>query len=167
MRALGELGYPPAPLLRNADRSPAWPPGCHGGITHTQGHCAAAVALASDCAGVGIDAEVAGRVDETLERRICTPGEIARLRRMDEAERRLTATLIFSAKEAFYKCQSHLADAIRGFHEVEIELGEGRFLVLPRKALPLALRALPSIAGRFRVDQGLVFAGILLPGPSR
>lgn len=162
-RALAELGYPPAPLLRAPDRRPDWPPGSHGSITHTQGHCAAAVALASDCAGVGIDAEVAGRVDETLERRICTPAEIVRLRRMDEAERRLTATVIFSAKEAFYKCQSHLEGAVRGFHEVEIELSEGVFQVLPQRDLPRALRSLGSIEGRFCVDQGLVFSGIMLP----
>ena len=161
-RALADLGFPPAPLLRTTDRRPTWPQGVNGSITHTHGHCAVAVTLASDCIGIGIDAETAGRVGGALERRICTPAEVARLERLNEAGRRQAATLIFSAKEAFYKAQSHLAGAVRGFHDVEIEIGEGGFLVSPRRNLPRELQALGLIEGRYSMSEDLVLAGVFL-----
>jgi len=164
-RALADLGYPPSPLLRDPDRRPAWPAGCHGSITHTDGHCAAAVALARLCSGIGIDAEVAGRVGEGLEPRICTGDEMGRLQAMDGARRRLAATVIFSAKEAFFKSQSHMPGALRDFHDVEIQLGEATFLVSTQRALPEALRTLGAIKGHYRIEDGLVYSGIVLPGP--
>ena len=160
-RALAELGYPPAPLLRRDDRRPGWPPGCFGSITHARGHCAAAVAPAAACAGIGIDVEVAGRVDEKLERAICTPAEIRRLRSMSEAERAQNRTVIFSAKEAFYKSQSHLPDAVRAFHDAEIEVGDGVFTVRLRRT-PEGLGPFGVIRGRCAVEEGLVYCAVLL-----
>ena len=163
--SLADLGYPPAPLLRDQDRRPAWPPACHGSITHTEGYCAAAVVPDALSAGIGIDVEAAGRVTEALEARICTPVEVGRLQRMNEARRRMTATVIFSAKEAVFKCQSHLPDALRGFHDVEIDLDEGAFRVLLLRDPPAALGALGFPQGRYRFERGLIFSGIILPAP--
>lgn len=160
-QALAALGYPLAPLLRSDDRRPAWPRGCFGSITHAEGHCAAAVARASACAGLGIDVEVAGSVDERLERQICTPAEIRLLRSMAKVERAASATVMFSAKEAFYKSQSHLPDAIWQFHDVEIELGDGVFAVRLRR-MPEGLRRLDMIRGRYAAEDGLVYSAVLL-----
>jgi len=164
--ALADLGYPSAPLLRDRDRRPTWPAGCHGSITHTEGYCAAAVAPAALSAGIGIDVEVAGRVGERLEPRICTPAEIGRLERLDEVRRGAAATTIFSAKEAVFKCQSHLPDALRAFHDVEIELEEEAFRVLFLRDPPEALGDLAFLEGRRRIEGALIYCGVMLP-PSR
>ena len=46
-RALAQLGFPPMPLVPNKDRSPVWPQGVVGSITHTRGYCAVIVAPVS------------------------------------------------------------------------------------------------------------------------
>ena len=56
-RCFRALGRPDGPLPANPDRSPRWPDGLVGSITHTDTYCAAAVARADDIAGIGIDVE--------------------------------------------------------------------------------------------------------------
>ena len=57
-RALRQAGFPFLPVLRNEDRSPAWPLSAIGSIAHT-GTCAAAIVAKphSDIVGLGIDIE--------------------------------------------------------------------------------------------------------------
>jgi 4'-phosphopantetheinyl transferase EntD len=43
-RALIELGFPAAPIVRGAHHEPIWPNGIVGSITHCRGYIAAAVA---------------------------------------------------------------------------------------------------------------------------
>lgn len=49
-RALAILQAPPGPLLVNEDRSPRWPPGVTGCISHTDRYCAVAAAPATEFA---------------------------------------------------------------------------------------------------------------------
>lgn len=84
------------------DRSPIWPAGIHGSITHGQGWAAAVVAGAHSCQGLGLDQE-ALLDDERAERlmgEILTPAELERL---DRAQLGLTVTLTFSLKESLFK----------------------------------------------------------------
>ena len=62
--ALKELGVPPVPIGRRQDRSPIWPPGIAGSITHCEGYRAAAVARSAEWEGIGIDAEPDGPLPE-------------------------------------------------------------------------------------------------------
>ncbi|WP_158300908.1 4'-phosphopantetheinyl transferase [Chromobacterium sp. ATCC 53434] len=58
MQALSQAGHPlPCELPIGEDRSPVWPAGLVGSITHTEGLAAAVVASAGDARGLGIDAE--------------------------------------------------------------------------------------------------------------
>ena len=52
---LRALGRPDEPLPVRADRSPRWPDGLVGSITHTDTYCAAAVARADDVDSIGIE----------------------------------------------------------------------------------------------------------------
>jgi 4'-phosphopantetheinyl transferase EntD len=130
-RALAGLGIAPQPLIANADRSVRWPAEAWGSITHAEGFYAAVAALRSDLRGIGIDAEQRGRVQEKLWSHVASAREIAWFRAAGSeraaAER---ATLLFSAKEAFYKAQYCVSATFVGFHEVEVEFDEaGEFVV--------------------------------------
>ena len=103
--AMRRLGIAPAPLLPQTDRRPAWPAGVVGSITHCRGYGAAVVALESSVRSLGLDAEVADAVEPHLWPRVLNADEVAWVLSKPDSERRLWATVVFSAKEAFYKCQ--------------------------------------------------------------
>ncbi len=120
--ALAELDVDAFPLLVRCDRSPRWPPGIQGSISHTEGFVCAVAARTPDVAGIGVDAEIVGRVTSDLDALIFTARESAFLESLNAAERARAATIIFSAKEAFYKCQHALTDAWLDFKEASLEL---------------------------------------------
>jgi len=84
------------------DRSPIWPAGIHGSITHGKGWAAAVVAADGSARGLGLDQETL-LDDERAERlmgEILTPAELGRL---DRSQLGLTVTLTFSLKESLFK----------------------------------------------------------------
>jgi enterobactin synthetase component D len=120
--ALAGLGLAGVAVPRRADRRPAWPAGVVGSISHSGGYCAAVVARRSGCSGLGFDAERWGRVTPALWRRIATAPEVAWLRGLGgDADR--AATLLFSAKEAFYKAQYARSERFVGFADAAFHPG--------------------------------------------
>lgn len=107
-----------APLLRGTHRQPLWPVGLRGSITHTEGYCAAVVARAGDCAGLGIDVERCGRVEPPLWPALFDASELAALQLLAPAPRETLATLLFAVKEAFFKSQFALSAAVPDFTDV-------------------------------------------------
>ncbi|MGA1373010.1 MAG: 4'-phosphopantetheinyl transferase family protein [Pseudomonadales bacterium] len=107
---------------RSSDRSPVWPSGCTGSITHTHDLVAAVVAKTGVAVSLGIDLEQRGRVGERVLPRVLTAREHAQLFQREASERRDQATLIFSAKESIYKALHPLLRRYIGFHEVEVLL---------------------------------------------
>ncbi|MFT3905559.1 MAG: 4'-phosphopantetheinyl transferase superfamily protein [Steroidobacteraceae bacterium] len=164
--ALAVFGLPVAPLLRGRHRQPLWPEGVRGSITHTEGYCAAAVAPAAACAGLGIDAERCGRVGTDLWPALFGPAEIAALRALDPAQCALLATILFAAKEAFFKSQHALTGAIPEFHEVGFGLDvppgvQGRVVLV--NVDDARLDTLQGrVQGRYAVEGTLVVAGVAL-----
>jgi 4'-phosphopantetheinyl transferase EntD len=152
--ALAALGIAAQPLRVAADRRPHWPLGVLGSITHTDGYCAAACASRGSFAGVGIDAERVGRLQPELWPDICTPRESAWLASLPPHERAAMATLIFSAKEAYYKCQYEYTRAWLDFHDVEVTIDGDRFTV--------GARGTAAPAGRFVIENTLVVTGIAM-----
>ncbi len=146
--ALLQLGIPPQPLLRGRDGAVLWPDGIVGAITHTRGYCAAAVARRSDYSGLGIDAEEVGRMTSEMWPLICSADEGAWFTGTNAPLE--TATLLFSAKEAVFKC---CPGDFPNFREVTIRLREGTFHV----EVPATPQLQP---GRYRVADALVFSGI-------
>jgi len=113
--ALAQLGIAGFPLLVGADRRPQWPENVVGSITHTQGFGAAVAAPRARIRAIGVDAEVVGRVKPALWQKICAPQEIDWLGRLSGPEQERLGALVFSAKEAFYKCQYGLTESWVGF----------------------------------------------------
>jgi 4'-phosphopantetheinyl transferase EntD len=165
-RALEALGVSPSFIGRHPDRSPIWPPGIVGSITHVGrdgvGWAAAAVARDEDFSSIGVDAESATPLEPALWRRILTAGELERLDLAPTERRGLIAKTLFSAKEALYKCQYPLTRAFLEFREVEVDLEEEHFTA--RVSHELARRALPAeLRGRHLVWDALVLTAITLP----
>jgi 4'-phosphopantetheinyl transferase EntD len=159
--ALAALGIDRAALPRREDRQPEWPPGIVGSISHCSDYCAAVVARRTTCAGLGFDAEEWGRVTPELWSRIATPRELAWLRASDDAER--LATLLFSAKEAFYKAQFALSRAFVGFeHAAFHAAGGAAFEIELLRDVPGLGRAGDRFAGRHASCARRCYTGIAL-----
>jgi len=158
--ALRRLGLSDVPLLSGEQREPLWPAGVVGSITHTHGLCLAAVAWQSSYAGVGIDVEPAAPLERAIAERIATEAEMNALGSLSPL---LAARLIFSAKEAFYKCQFYRTRQFLGFFDVSVELEpQGDFSVrLLVDAEPLARSG--CFRGRWRQRGGFLFTAIHLP----
>jgi 4'-phosphopantetheinyl transferase EntD len=166
-RALAELGHDGFSLRRGADRRPIWPDGIVGSITHSSGYCAAAAAPSHIFRAIGLDAERVG-VERSLWPQICLPAEIDWLESLPEKLRTTAATLIFSAKEAFYKCLCGVGGGWLEFHDVAVrieglELGEnGTLLAESLRSDECGVSAMRGLAGAFRIDGDLVMTGLAL-----
>jgi 4'-phosphopantetheinyl transferase EntD len=162
--ALAQLGIRDAPLLAAEDRIPRWPPGIVGSLTHTGDFCAAIVAPRSRIVALGIDAEIIAQVRSDLWPLVCTPTETAWLDRVPAPQRAATAALLFSAKEAVFKCVYPITRQWMDFSDLAIEVFEadsscGRFVIVPVgiPRIPDNLRA--GLIGRFVIDGPLVITG--------
>jgi len=162
--ALRRLGVADAPLLSGDRREPLWPPGTVGSITHTHGLCLAAVGRRSHYAGVGIDVEPDAPLQPAVAERIATLTEMRALASMPNLH---AARVIFSAKEAFYKCQFYRSYQFLNFFDVSIELeAQGDFSAeLLVDAGPLARGE--RFRGRWRQRDGFVFTAIHLANEDR
>ncbi|MEI9992984.1 MAG: 4'-phosphopantetheinyl transferase superfamily protein [Rhizomicrobium sp.] len=158
--ALAELGHTDFQLLRDASRRPLWPDGIVGSITHTDGYCGAAVGRQSAISSIGIDAEEIVRLDDSILRAICTPEERARLEEADTAKRQCATALVFSAKEAFYKCHSAAGGEMLGFRDVALCFHENGFTVEPQRAFRRSWPEGTRPAGQYEIREGLVFCAV-------
>ncbi len=163
--ALAQLGIAGFPLLVGSDRRPQWPENVVGSITHTQGFGGAVAAPRERIRAIGVDAEVVGRVKPALWPKICVPQEIDWLGRLPAPEQEQLGALVFSAKEAFYKCQYGLTESWVGFHDVMLDPAAcdwrgGRFAVLPLKPLQLEQLLPAPWNGSYRFEDGLVVSGM-------
>ena len=166
--ALSRLGLPPEPIPAGPDRAPIWPPGFAGSISHTQGYCVAVAGHVQKEQGksgflaLGVDVEQAGQVHPELWPQVMREEEIAWLCTLSEAERAVSAALIFSAKEAFYKAQYALTQAWVDFDDAAVELVAGSFVLHVRNdTLPIARHA-RSFKGRFWVCAEHVVTGLAI-----
>jgi enterobactin synthetase component D len=153
-------------LPRTPSGAPLWPCGITGSITHTPGFAWAAVASTRDVAGVGIDAEriVSSAQAASIGPMVAWPVELASGR--DAGLDRLQAlTLVFSAKEAIFKCLFRFVGVRFGFHDVRIvsvdpvtEVFDARVV----RTLSGAFSAGTLLHGRYDVEAELVRTAVLL-----
>jgi 4'-phosphopantetheinyl transferase EntD len=148
-------------------RQPLWPEALAGSITHTTDFCAAVAARKEHLRSVGIDSEIAGSVKNELWRGICTSPETAWLHSLPASEQLAAATVIFSAKEAFYKCQFALTQERLGFHDVSVELPawdgrSGEFRIIANRSIELESQAALPLTGRYLFHQQFITSGIAL-----
>ena len=77
---------------------------------------------------VGIDLESVGRVEKKLWPTLFTARERDYLGQLEPEKASVEATVFFSAKESFYKCQYPLTESWVGFQEVELERSDDKVL---------------------------------------
>lgn len=170
--SLEQCGYVgPHRVGRRRDRSPIWPDGYVGSVTHGGGVVAAAAAQASTYAGVGIDAEplLSERAQDELRDMVLTHRERVRVdTALPELVRGSLVTLAFSAKECLFKCLYPLVGKFFEFHDAELmsiradsaSTGEFR-LGLARRLADQFLAGWETL-GRFSIADGRVETAIAL-----
>ena len=87
---------------------------------------------------------------------------------MPEGERRAAAALIFSAKEAFYKCQYPLTTQSLGFHDASVQIlhwgaRRGAFSISASRAIAFDDFATPPWSGQYLFHERFVTAALCLP----
>jgi 4'-phosphopantetheinyl transferase EntD len=160
-RALERLGIRAGPLLAEADRRPAWPAGIAGSISHTDGVCGVAVARRGAVTGVGFDVEPATTLPADVWEAVLTEAERRQLRDFPEPDQSIRARLLFSAKEAFYKCYCSAGGGWLDFHDLEIRLTPGSEVleVSARKAL---WERAPNVEGRYALTSRFIFTAFTM-----
>ncbi len=166
-RLLASLGVPAVAIGMDANRAPCWPEGIVGSISHGAGLCVVAVARRGAVVGLGVDVESDAPLSAGIRRRVCTPGERRRLDGLAEPEAGRLAKLLFSIKEAIYKCVHPLVQTPIGFQQAEIQLDveQGRFRVEPVAAGPEVSARLAAVGGAFAWREGRVLSGATLRAP--
>jgi 4'-phosphopantetheinyl transferase EntD len=168
-RAMAKLGLPPAPIPAAADRSPIWPAGLIGSITHAGGYAAAAVARAGGSyAALALDLEPAEPLPEDILDIISRPEERAWLASQSEGDRALLARAIFSAKECAYKLQYPLSRQMLEFADFSLTLdlpGERFLAQFTRPCAPFPRGG--QISGHIRISGGFIACAAALPHAAR
>ncbi|MBZ0129760.1 MAG: 4'-phosphopantetheinyl transferase superfamily protein [Rhodobacteraceae bacterium] len=162
--AMAGLGYPPYAIPGGADRAPVWPGGLVGSISHCASACVAVSAPEGAMLAIGIDIEPAEPLPSDLIDTICTPGERAWLATHLPGERGILARMIFSAKEAAYKCQYPLSSTVLDFDALTIrpdDSGPGFRAVFRQPVAPFQTGS--ALPGRSVTAAGYILTCVYLP----
>lgn len=117
--ALAALGQPAVAILKGNNREPLWPDNVTGSITHTGAAALAVTAKRNTLDSIGIDMEQADPLQDNLLDMICRPEE-------NPSRDGQRAKLLFSCKEAIYKCLYPLVGSYIDFLEMEVRLRQDR-----------------------------------------
>jgi 4'-phosphopantetheinyl transferase EntD len=144
--AMQRLGLLPQAVPAAPDRSPIWPAGLTGSISHAAGFCA--VVLTRDTGrNLGLDIEDPAPLDAELWPLVLTPDEIAALDTLPVPARGLAAKRIFGIKEAAYKAQFPLTGAVIGFQALQVTLTDAASQA--RVTATRTGQMVPGLAGLF------------------
>ena len=114
-------------LLNAENRSPIWPRGIEGSISHS--NTRAWVALVDAAFGtIGIDGEGRDELKQDLWHLTLLGEEVAYLETLEASIRGRRALALFSAKEALYKAQYPRSGSFMGYLALRVELGEAGLL---------------------------------------
>jgi 4'-phosphopantetheinyl transferase EntD len=118
---LNRLGRPSSAILTGADGAPQWPNEIVGSLAHDDEIAVAAVALQRDVAALGIDVEPAEPLPEEMLALVATERERPQL-----TDAPLAARTLFAAKEAVYKAAYPGDRTFLEFHDIDVDLIEGK-----------------------------------------
>jgi len=119
-KALLQIGIDNCVLTQGKKGEPIWPDLITGTISHSKKRAAAAVSKTEDIMGIGLDIETVGRINDRMLNRIITDREKEQLKGMNKQQSLGYASLIFSAKEAFYKALSSKYNGALRFKDISI-----------------------------------------------
>ena len=153
-RCMDLLFVPVQQVPMGHDRSPIWPSGLVGSISHCDGYALAAVARSESFHPFGVDVEKVKDVDKSLQQFICTAAEADALKHVSTIFGAKALALFFSAKEAVFKSFYPQFGEVLEFLDVtlEIDVPNGRFIGRVARS-----RSIAVFDGCFFIDRGLVF----------
>lgn len=154
--ALAKLGVENFPVLRNKDRQPLWPASYVGSISHCRDLCGAVVAKNSDCRSIGFDIENIRHLKQNIQKLTCTEQELAWLRQQETYNHDLLVILLFSLKEAVFKCVSPHQNIQLGFKDVSIT---PNFISKRADTCFHHKKAAPDITLTFHITEQHVYSG--------
>jgi 4'-phosphopantetheinyl transferase EntD len=165
-RALEGLGAPAGPVLAGNRGEPVWPAGVVGSITHCHGYRGCAVALGTEMAALGIDAEPHAPLPDGLVERVAGAEELNALTELARAEPAIAwDRLLFSAKETVYKAWYPLTERWLGFEDAVLTIDRQECTFAARLLVSgprLAGAELRGFDGRWLVEDGLILCAIAL-----
>jgi 4'-phosphopantetheinyl transferase EntD len=154
--ALESLGLAAVAIPKGSNREPVWPNAVVGSITHTAEAAAAVVGHKTQFAGLGLDMESTEPLSDDLIALICRPDEEGR----KDGEH---AKLLFSIKEAIYKCIYPTIKTFVDFQEMKVDIDAGSQHFVVEAHTPVCEQALISrLEGGFRIAGGLVLSAAWL-----
>ena len=164
--ALKALGATHFDIPMGADRSPIWPSGFVGSITHSNGMAFAAVARVSQAQSLGLDVEKIMPRDTACELgpTLGTSAEYGRLR-TSSWDHPLLVTSVFSAKETIFKCLYPVIKRQFDFMDVEmtsIDADNGTFSFSLNAELSKIFPDAENHIGRMAFSDGTVHTGLML-----
>jgi len=120
--SLAELKIRDAPIGIGEMREPVWPAGVSGSISHCADFAVAATAWTREHAGLGLDVECIADVAGNLPSggSVIGSSERLRLRSMEILPMPTLRTLVFSAKESFFKAVSARVGRHFDFDAIEV-----------------------------------------------
>jgi 4'-phosphopantetheinyl transferase EntD len=165
--ALGELGFPPVPILKGDKGEPCWPDGVVGSLTHCAGFRGAVVGRGGVVRSVGVDAEPHDVLPDGVLDAISLPAERTEIVSLPAGVH--WDRILFCAKEATYKAWFPLTKRWLGFEDAHIIFdvdksvfaGSFESTILVDGAT-LSGPPLSSLAGRWSVQRELVLTAITL-----
>ena len=147
--------------------APIWPDGVVGSITHTDRYVSAAVGSKNQWLGIGIDSEEIIDLDNVkpLKMLVMLAEESSLFSESSLSEPELTS-LIFSAKESFFKCFHPLGQQRLDFRSVRIVDIQERSLTFRIHLNHFVGPGFPAgfeLMGKYEIGDGVVHTGIELP----
>ena len=118
---LGKLDDLNIPIAQ--DRSPIWPAGYCGSISHTDGWASAVVGKTTLLEGIGLDIEhkIKDAAPHLINEICCNDSELLHLVSRMGIDHETALTMIFSAKESLYKAVFPRLNSFFGFHAAHLE----------------------------------------------
>ena len=165
-QALSKFNLESGAIARNPEtREPCWPETIYGSITHSGEFAAAAVGLAKDVSGIGIDLESLSRVvDFNISRHVCVDAEREWLETLSPENKNLGLRIIFSAKESIFKCMFPISKTYLYFKDAEITIDEdnSEFTFVLSKACSGITEVGFQHKGKFSISENMLLTSIYL-----
>ena len=129
-RALRRLGRDTPFIGRDEAGAPLWPAGIAGSISHSRCYCVAVAVKADIRRSVGLDITQIRRVRPRLWDKLFTRAERKSIEAAPAAQRQRRAGVMFSAKEAAYKCLFPVHGAFIGLREAQVVIKSGHEFIV-------------------------------------
>ncbi|NOU19316.1 MAG: 4'-phosphopantetheinyl transferase superfamily protein [Bacteroidales bacterium] len=162
-RALKNLQIYNFPILFNEHKLPLFPSTVKGSIAHTSSYCAVVLGLNFKYKSIGIDIEHISKMKSRYFNTLCTNEELLFLKKYSEQEQMEKATILFSAKEAFYKLQFQITQKMLFFKDVCCSiLDDNTFSIRLYKQLDKQFYYNATFAGLYYISNEMIFTALHL-----